>query len=144
MRIWAALAYQTARPLRATTRAAVSETAAGAKGQRRQVAHLPDQVRHHDQVAGVGGEDAVEEALQQRPLEEDLTVLGPEGDERSGGADPEDLEDGAQRQQGEQDQGEFATAQGRAAAARPRRVDRSSFRAAAPPPLACARSSRPR
>ena len=91
----------------------MNETAAGASASGTRFADLADQAGNHHQIAGVGGDDRVEEALQQRALEEDLAVLGPEGAERGVRADPEDLEDRAEGEQGEQDEGEFAAAERR-------------------------------
>ena len=108
LRMWPALATQTARP-------------ADGGGQRREGGGrggghfegdpgrcLADQPRQQDEVVGVGGEDRFPG---QRPGEEDRAVLGPERVQRGREPEAQEVEEGRDREGGDDDDREFGAPQ---------------------------------
>lgn len=73
--------------------------------QRDRAADLADQPRDHHQIARVGFEDVGEEAVVDRAAEEDRPVLRPHRVERVARADPQQLQDRREHQEGDDDDG---------------------------------------
>ena len=130
--MWPAAATQTTRPQRATTRVEAIDDRRCGVAQRHRGADLADQPRDQDQVAGVGGEQGVEEAVFERPLEEDRAVLGPERFERVPDPEAGQLQDGAEGQHGDGEQRQLAAPIWRSSAGGAGR-GRAGAAAAAPP-----------